>query len=84
MHAPATFSWAWSQNIWAWLFRGHVVEPGMGKLNVALLRYLSREDFRVLTAVSLVISRSRSTKDQIILLVLSMILCISEDNFFMF
>ena len=24
----------------------------MGKLNVALLRYLSREDFRVLTAVS--------------------------------
>ena len=25
----------------------------MGKLNVSLLRYLSREDFRVLTAVSL-------------------------------
>ena len=25
----------------------------MGRLNVALLRYLSREDFRVLTAVSL-------------------------------
>ena len=24
----------------------------MGKLNVALLRYLSREDFRILTAVS--------------------------------
>ncbi len=26
--------------------------PKMGKLNVALLRYLSKEDFRVLTAVS--------------------------------
>ena len=25
----------------------------MGKLNAALLRYLSKEDFRVLTAVSL-------------------------------
>lgn len=25
----------------------------MGKLNVAMLRYLTREDFRVLTAVSI-------------------------------
>ena len=29
-----------------------LVGGAMGKLNVALLRYLSREDFRVLTAVS--------------------------------
>ena len=34
----------------------------MGKLNVALLRYLSREDFRVLTAVSVVILTGRSIK----------------------
>jgi len=26
----------------------------MGKLNVAMLRYLTREDFRVLTAVSII------------------------------
>ena len=46
----------------------------MGKLNVALLRYLSREDFRVLTAVSLVISKSRSTKHHN---------SVYEDDFFM-
>lgn len=30
----------------------------MGKLNVVILRYLSREDFRVLTAVCIILKRS--------------------------
>ncbi len=32
----------------------------MGKLNVALLRYLTSEDFRVLTAVCFLCSREES------------------------
>ena len=41
--------------------KSHVAvrQTSMGKLNVALLRYLSREDFRVLTAVSQIILKSR-------------------------
>lgn len=38
----------------------------MGKLNVAMLRYLTREDFRVLTAVSIIkskISHKHSSKN---------------------
>ena len=32
--------------------RARLADLAMGRLNVALLRYLSKEDFRVLTAVS--------------------------------
>ena len=31
----------------------HITEYSMGKLNVSMLRYLTKEDFRVLTAVEM-------------------------------